>query len=119
MKYLEQIRQYWDSRSEGYRLQIEKELDSHHEETYLRYFSQIPQGSSVLDIGCGPGYFSLLLSSLGMKVTAADYSEKMLEQAKNLLNGTTSKNVEFVQADAHCLPFEDNSFDAVVSRNLV
>lgn len=91
MKYLEQIRQYWDSRSEGYRLQIEKELDGHHEETYLRYFSQIPQGSSVLDIGCGPGYFSLLLSSLGMKVTAADYSEKMLEQAKICLTAPLLK----------------------------
>lgn len=119
MKYLEQIRQYWNSRSEGYRLQIEKELDGHHEETYLRYFSQIPPGSSVLDIGCGPGYFSLLLSSLGMKVTAADYSEKMLEQAKNLLNSTAFKNVKFIRADAQCLPFEDNSVDAVVSRNLV
>ena len=104
MKYLEQIRQYWDSRSEGYRLQIEKELDGHHEETYLRYFSQIPQGSSVLDIGCGPGYFSALLVARN-ESDGSGLFRKDAGTGKNLLNGTTSKNVEFVQAAAQCLPF--------------
>lgn len=119
MKHLEQIREYWNTRSEGYRLQVEKELEEHQEETYLKYFRQIPSGSKVLDIGCGPGYFSLLLSSMGMQVTAADYSENMLEEAKAITKLNLASNVEFVRADAQDLPFEGNFFDAIVSRNLV
>lgn len=119
MNNLEKIREYWNTRSEGYRQQVEKEREEHKDEFYKEYFRQIPEGSKVLDIGCGPGFFSLLLASLGLKVTAADYSEGMLEKAKDLLNRNGYHNVEFCRADAQHLPFADASFDAVVSRNLV
>ena len=119
MNNLEKIREYWNTRSEGYRQQIEKEREEHKDEFYKEYFRQIPEGSKVLDIGCGPGFFSLLLSSLDMKVTAVDYSEGMLEKAKDLLNRNGYHNAEFIRADAQRLPFADTSFDAVVSRNLV
>lgn len=119
MNNLEKIREYWNTRSEGYRQQIEKEREEHKDEFYKEYFRQIPEVSKVLDIGCGPGFFSLLLASLGMNVTAADYSEGMLEKAKDLLNRNGYHDVEFCRADAQHLPFADASFDAVVSRNLV
>lgn len=119
MNNLEKIREYWNTLSEGYRQQIEKEREEHKDEFYKEYFRQIPKGSKVLDIGCGPGFFSLLLASLGMKVTAADYSEGMLGKAKDLLNVNGFHGAEFVRADAQHLPFADASFDAVVSRNLV
>ena len=119
MNNLEKIREYWNTRSEGYRQQVEKEREEHKDEFYKEYFRQIPEGSKVLDIGCGPGFFSLLLASLGLKVTAADYSEGMLEKSKDLLNRNGYHNVEFCRADAQHLPFADASFDAVVSRNLV
>ena len=69
MNNLEKIREYWNTRSEGYRQQIEKEREEHKDEFYKEYFRQIPEVSKVLDIGCGPGFFSLLLASLGMNVT--------------------------------------------------
>lgn len=119
MNNLEKIREYWNTRSEGYLQQIEKEREEHKDEFYKEYFRRIPQGSLVLDIGCGPGFFTLLLASLGMNVTAADYSEGMLEKAKDLLNQSGFHDVEFCRADAQHLPFADASFDAVVSRNLV
>lgn len=119
MNNLEKIREYWNTRSEGYLQQIEKEREEHKDEFYKEYFRRIPQGSLVLDIGCGPGFFTLLLASLGMNVTAADYSEGMLEKAKDLLNRNGYHDVEFCRADAQHLPFADASFDAVVSRNLV
>ena len=72
MNNLEKIREYWNTRSEGYRQQIEKEREEHKDEFYKEYFRQIPEVSKVLDIGCGPGFFSLLLASLCMNVTAAD-----------------------------------------------
>lgn len=119
MNNLEKIREYWNTRSEGYRQQIEKEREEHKDEFYKKYFRQIPEGASVLDIGCGSGFFSLLLASLGMNVTASDYAEEMLKKAKDLLNRSGFHNVEFCRADAQFLPFADASFDAVVSRNLV
>lgn len=119
MKYLEQIKKYWDSRSEGYSLQIEQERKEKKDDFYRTYFQSLPTGSSVLDIGCGPGFFSLLLANLGMKVTSADYSEGMLRKAKELIRQNSSAAVEFVRADAQNLPFGSGTFDAVVSRNLV
>lgn len=100
-------------------MQIEKELSDNHTETYLRYFKKIPRGAKVLDIGCGPGFFSYLLDGLGMKVTAVDYSEGMIEEAKRILGNRQDCSVCFFQADAQNLPFAENTFDAVVSRNLV
>lgn len=51
MNNLEKIREYWNTRSEGYRQQVEKEREEHKDEFYKEYFRQIPEGSKVLDIG--------------------------------------------------------------------
>lgn len=72
MNNLEKIREYWNTRSEGYRQQVEKEREEHKDEFYKEYFRQIPEGSKVLDIGCGPGFFSLLLASLGLSRLESD-----------------------------------------------
>lgn len=117
MTHLQEIHNYWNSRSEGFRLQVEKEMEEGRQEIYLKYFKKMSIGSKVLDVGCGPGFFTFILDSLGMEVTAVDYSEKMIEEAKKLF-GSAGK-VDFLQADAQNLPFESNKFDAVVSRNLV
>jgi ubiquinone/menaquinone biosynthesis C-methylase UbiE len=53
--------------------------------------SHITKGMTVLDLGCGPGFFSIeiakLLSGSG-KVIAADLQEGMLEKVKNKIKGT-------------------------------
>lgn len=119
MKHLKEIGEYWNTRSEGYRLQIEKELTDNLQEIYEKYFREIEVGSAVLDVGCGPGMFCYLLNRMGMKVTGVDYSEKMLEQARGFVNTAEACPVKFMRSDAQDLPFESETFDAVVSRNLV
>jgi ribosomal protein RSM22 (predicted rRNA methylase) len=54
-------------------------------------FSQLPteyldflKGQNCLDFGCGPGTFSFLLASFGLKVKAFDHSSLMIEQAQRL-----------------------------------
>lgn len=119
MNHLEEVKKYWNTRSEGYRLQIEKELREGQDEVYLPTFRKLPVGSTVLDVGCGPGYFTYLLTALGHHVTAFDYSEEMLRQAKEFVFSLTQKTPAFLRGDAQKLPFPSETFDAVVSRNLL
>ena len=70
-------------------------------------------GCDVLDLGCGTGRHTAWLAESGARVTAVDFSVKMLEQARRKVPGA---NVRFVVHDLHDrLPLGDASFDAVVS----
>lgn len=63
-----------------------------------------------LDLGCGTGLNSPTLIELGFDVTGVDISSKQLETA---IKENRLKNV--VQADVAALPFENDSFDVIVS----
>lgn len=55
----------------------------------------IAEGMTVLDIGCGPGFFSVEIAKLlngSGKVIAADLQEGMLEKVRQKINGTDIKN---------------------------
>lgn len=72
----------------------------------------------VLDVGCGTGVLSLLALEQGAaKVVCGDLSEYMLDQCrtKATAEGYSANRVDFRQLDAESLPFDDSSFDAVVS----
>jgi SAM-dependent methyltransferase len=71
-------------------------------------------GSAVLDVATGPGYGAALAAERGAKVVAVDLSSEMLDLAAKL-----HPEIEFRQADANALPFEDATFDAVVSNLLM
>ena len=76
-----------------------------------------PRNVKVLDVGTGPGFFAILLAEAGYQVTAVDYTEEMLKEAgKNA--GELAEQITWKQMDAQKLDFEDETFDAVVSRNL-
>ena len=77
-------KEYWDTSAKGYTETVLGELEKEHRtrwENLLKAY--LPKGEtlSVLDAGCGPGYFSILLSSMGHTVTAIDFSEEMLKEA--------------------------------------
>lgn len=69
------------------------------------------RGESLLDVGCGTGYFSLFFHQLGLKVTGLDSSEEMLDVARGKIK--EKKDIEFISGEATRLPFPDNSFDIV------
>ncbi|MFQ7057914.1 MAG: class I SAM-dependent DNA methyltransferase [Turicibacter sanguinis] len=58
----------------------------------------LPQGSSILDVGCGTGTISILLAKEGYDVTGIDLSEDMLAIAyeKTLAEGL---GIHYVQQD--------------------
>jgi ubiquinone/menaquinone biosynthesis C-methylase UbiE len=70
-------------------------------------------GLRVLDLGCGTGRHALWLAKQGSNVTAVDFSEGMLAEARQK---PFAERVHFLQHDLHePLPFEDREFDVVVS----
>ncbi len=70
-------------------------------------------GQRILDIGTGTGILPFNMAKYGGEYTGVDLSEKMIEQAKIMCDGMSGTN--FIAADAHCLPFEDNCFSAVTA----
>jgi demethylmenaquinone methyltransferase / 2-methoxy-6-polyprenyl-1,4-benzoquinol methylase len=65
-------------------------------------------GDRVLDACCGTGDLALACAGAGGRVTGLDFSERMLERARQ-----KGPELEWVQGDLLALPFEDGAFDAV------
>lgn len=65
----------------------------------------------VLDIGCGPGAAVRVSAPLVAESVGADPSERMLRLARRRTRDLT--NVRYVQAPAHHLPFDDDTFTVV------
>ena len=67
----------------------------------------------VLDVGCGTGAITVdLAEHTGGHVIGVDIDEAKLEEARKVLSHVP--NVEFRNADAQDLPFDDGTFDLVV-----
>jgi ubiquinone/menaquinone biosynthesis C-methylase UbiE len=71
---------------------------------------------SVLDVGTGTGHTALALSPYVSHVVGVDLTPGMLAEADKLRSARNITNVEFSLADAHDLPFDDESFDLVTCR---
>ncbi|MCL9782336.1 malonyl-ACP O-methyltransferase BioC [Vibrio sp. S4M6] len=69
-------------------------------------------GKTVLDLGCGTGYFAEKLLARGASVICADLSPGMLLEAKQRCG---EHKVTYLLADAEELPIESNSVDYVFS----
>lgn len=71
-------------------------------------------GATLLDVGCGSGQLALMAARDRLDVTGVDIVDNWVERAKARAQGEGLR-VRFQQADAEALPFEDGTFDAVVS----
>ena len=124
MNLLEEIQYYWNHRYTGYSKVNQKELEGIQRERWKKQFKRLlpeNQNLKVLDIGTGPGFFSIILEELGYSnITGVDYSYKMLEVAKENIQkyGKEHSSIQLIQMDAQNLEFEPESFDIIVSRNL-
>lgn len=80
---------------------------------YILSFLDIKKNSKVLDVGCGTGTFAIMIAKKAKKVVGIDASKAMINTAKK--KSKELGNVEFIEAIAEDLPFDDNSFDIVLS----
>jgi len=74
----------------------------------------VRSGWKVLDVAAGNGNASLAAARRGCRVTSTDYVPAMLAGGRKRAAAEGLK-IEFLDADAEDLPFEDQSFDAVLS----
>ncbi len=82
----------------------------------------LKEGDTVLDLGCGGGIDVLLAAQkVGESghVTGVDMTEEMLQIARENQALTNITNVDFVQGYLEHLPFDDNSFDCVISNCVI
>ena len=111
---------YWDRRSASYTDVIKKNLEGEWENIWAsELIKHFPKGReiSVLDVGVGPGFYSIILAKRGFNITAIDFSAGMLSEARNNAGGLAEKII-FMQMDAQRLLFPDDCFDVIVTRNL-
>lgn len=116
----ERIVHYWEKRSSDFLVHKREELHSAMAGRWMKEIkSRIPdQGKlKILDVGCGAGFFSVLLAKEGHRVTGVDLTPDMIENAK-ILAAEENADCEFLIMDAENLNFPDESFDVVISRNL-
>ena len=74
----------------------------------------ITSGERVLDVASGTGNAAIPAAQRGALVTASDLTPELLEAGRRRPEAA-GLELEWVQADAEHLPFEDESFDVVIS----
>jgi ubiquinone/menaquinone biosynthesis C-methylase UbiE len=83
--------------------------------TLLHSDTAYPDGSRVLEAGCGVGAqtISLARRSPGARIVSFDLSLASVETARAKVNAAGAPHVRFLQADLSRLPFDAGSFDHV------
>lgn len=90
------------------------ELKWNHNNCYYRHLLKfVPNNvDTCLDIGCGKGELSFMLSQKSKNVIAVDLADKMIEKAKVL---HPNKNIKYICGNILDMEFENNSFDIIVT----
>lgn len=76
-------------------------------------FAQFVHGKNILDLGCGPGQISYILTEMGFQVIGIDYSQEMIRRAKIFKN--TDHPPQFMVGDMRKLKtfFAPHTFDGI------
>jgi SAM-dependent methyltransferase len=84
-------------------------------------FAEIPEGSIVLDLGCGAGLDSLIAAERTEPeggVVGVDFSRAMLAHARRAAHESGAANVEFFESGAEELPLEDATIDIALVNGI-
>jgi ubiquinone/menaquinone biosynthesis C-methylase UbiE len=116
------INRYWSKRAQEFSQCRLIDLASPQKARWLKLIKDnLPERDHAirtLDVGTGAGFYAFLLSELGCKVKAIDYSEDMIDQAKENAKLLGYPPIEFLKMDAQDMAFENGSFDFIISRNV-
>ena len=80
------------------------------------FLSSHTRVNQSIDIGCGAGHISYIISQYSEHVYAFDLLPEMLQVVKDEANNRCLNNINIKQGNVESIPFNDNSFDLAVSR---
>jgi SAM-dependent methyltransferase len=78
--------------------------------------SHLKPGMTVLELGCGAGYFTQELARSGADIVAIDVSPELLEIART---NCSSPNVQYQIQNAYALSYSEAVFDSVVGSSVL
>jgi len=81
----------------------------------IRYLVEPP--ANILEIGCGSGLTSILLASIGYKITAIDINSELVQKLQQFT--TVFSNLNIHQIDMFKTGFVNNTFDLVFSQGVL
>jgi SAM-dependent methyltransferase len=84
--------------------------------------AEIEEGDAVLDLGSGSGtdaFIAALHVGNTGSVTGLDMTDEQLEKSRQLRDGTAMDTVSFEKGYIENLPFEDETFDVVISNGVI
>ena len=119
----DRVEGYWSKRADSFFTLKAEEAESQHKIRWGKELKRLlPTGEclKILDVGCGAGFFEAVLGELGYQVIGIDLTEEMVGKAEEMirLHQLDSERVRVMSMDAEKLAFADETFDAVVTRNL-
>ncbi|SHH79147.1 methyltransferase domain-containing protein [Clostridium grantii] len=85
-------------------------------------YLQLNSGEKVLDLGCGRGKETILAAKMvapNGEAVGMDITEAMIAEANNNIYLEKLTNIKFVFGDINNIPFDNNSFDAVISNCVI
>ena len=116
----ERVENYWTNRSSSFLEQRTREFHSPLKDRWITEFEKyLPQKTKlkILDIGCGTGFFTGILSQMGHEVIGIDLTKEMIHLA-TVFAKQEKFDAKFLVMDAQNLEFKDASFDIVIARNV-
>ena len=115
--YSDEILRRLPSISDGHPLANEWRARSISASRLTRYLSRGSRSFTVLELGCGNGWFSNLLSRAGHRIIGMDRNQHELTQAARVF-GTNNK-LTFINADIFSAPFLGETFDIILLASVI
>jgi ubiquinone/menaquinone biosynthesis C-methylase UbiE len=82
--------------------------------------SDLSVGSSVIDLGCGPGFLSVELARKGYRGVGLDGAAAMVERCRRQAAGEGIADLwQYEVGDVEAIPFEDARFDAAICAGVI
>ena len=132
MKTIDDVKQFWDTSplfSDEYqgtvgspeffeyheKVIVDDIMGSHFDNNFSKYFLK---GSSILDVGCGPGFWVRQFCRMGLQVSACDISTTAVNLTKKSLK-IFGLNADVKEGNAENLSYDDESFDLINCQGVI
>lgn len=107
----------FDSRFDPFLLDRRPDLAAEFEHLFSEALEKRP--AHLLDMGCGSGLYFPVLAGKAERITGVDISSEMVKASQHLLDAKGINTISVRTGSAEELPFEDESFDAVLGFDVL